>query len=137
MAKKGNRQQHTAEDHVESVHEDHIEGTAQPIPETVTREEFNQFTANLMNTFHIQQKMVEEMMQHLAQQGHAPTLTVGAPPNEARGIGGSFTAGQYRSSINHQEDRPRECHEEGNQRSLKFEQSCSGSRRDRRKAQRR
>lgn len=66
MAKKIHRQQATAEEHMEYVHEDHMKGTSQPVPETVTCEEFNQFTANLSKTLYLQQKKMEEMIQRLA-----------------------------------------------------------------------
>ena len=66
MARKGPRQP-AAEDHVESVSEDHMEGPSQQIPVTITREEFNAFTANLTNTLHAQQRMMEDLVQRLAQ----------------------------------------------------------------------
>ena len=65
MARKGQRQ-HTTEDHAEFAPEDHMEETSQQIPETITWEEFNAFTADLTNTLNAQQRMMEDLMQRLA-----------------------------------------------------------------------
>lgn len=119
IAIKGKRQP-TNEDHAESAPEDHVEKTLQQIPETITREEFNAFTANLTNTLHAQQRMMEDLMQHLAQQGPSPAPAADVPPTVQRGLGGSYTAGKYRSSMNRLEHRPRE-------RPLNSKQSSFGS----------
>ena len=108
MARKGPRQP-VAEDHVESVSEDHVGGTSQQIHYTITREEFNTFTANLTNTLHAQQRMMEDLVQRLAQQGLALAPAANIPPIEPRGLGGSYTAGKYRSSMNRPEHHPQEC----------------------------
>ena len=86
MARKRNHPQATAEEHVESGHGDHMEGRSQPVPETVTREEFTQFTANLTNTLNMQQKMMEEMMQRLARNEPTPAREVDAPHNKPRAL---------------------------------------------------
>lgn len=109
---------------------------SQLVPEMVTREEFTQFTANLTNTLNMQQKKMEEIMQRLARNETAPAPEADAPHSQPRGLGGSYIAGQYRSSISRPEDRLQECHEERNQRSLESKQSSSGSRRNRRRDQR-
>lgn len=53
MARKGLCQLAT-EDHIESASEEHVEETSQQIHVTITREEFNAFTANLTNTLRAQ-----------------------------------------------------------------------------------
>lgn len=78
---------------MESMNGDHMEGTSQPVPEMVTRKELNQFTANITNILHLQQKMMDDMMQRLARHEPAPSPKADTPYSEARGLGESYTAG--------------------------------------------
>ena len=53
---------HVAEERGESEQGNPMEGASQQVPETVTREEFTQITANLTTAMNIQQKMMEDLL---------------------------------------------------------------------------